>query len=64
LKACDGYFKLLSELFLGERLTKHTKYFNWECELDSKQLKLQVCEGRVTLDTDVLTDRVKSSLQD
>jgi hypothetical protein len=64
MKACDVIFKLLSELFLGERLTKHMKYFNRECELDSKQLKLQVCEGCVTLDTDVLTDRVTSLLQD
>jgi len=36
LKTCDGFFKLLSELFLGERLTKHMKYFNRECELDSQ----------------------------
>jgi len=40
------------------------KYFNRECELDSKQLKLQVCEGCVTLDTDVLIERATSLLQD
>jgi len=36
LKTCDGLFKLLSELFLGERLIKHMKYFNRECKLDSQ----------------------------
>jgi hypothetical protein len=34
LETCDGFFKLLSELFLGEKLTKHMKYFNWDRELD------------------------------
>ena len=35
-KICDCFFKLMSELFLGERLTTHMKYFNRECELDSR----------------------------